>query len=153
MITGIAVIHGNFGPGIGRPMFGEPVERAKLVLGQGFERKEIQRPAVGVGQKAFQHGQVIDQRFAAGRGCGDDHVPPGPSEIHGLGLVGIQRGDALPDQDIADGPGPRPGRLRVYGILGPDNAVVGDLRLEALGGEQGADIVGYGVFSRGRHKK
>ena len=61
MIAGIAVVHGDFRPGGRRPVCGQTVEGPQLVLGQGFERKKIQSPAVRIDQKALQHGQVVNQ--------------------------------------------------------------------------------------------
>jgi hypothetical protein len=47
-------------------------EVLELVLGQGFSREEIQRPAEGIAQKAINNWQVVAQRFSA-RSAGNNH--------------------------------------------------------------------------------
>ena len=126
MVAGVAVVERGRGPGRLGPGRGQGREGRQLVLGQGLERKEIERPGVGIVQMALQHGQIVDQAFAAGRGRCHHHGMPGADVVRGQGLMAV-KADAALLQQIADGARPRQAAGREHGFRAGQQAVMGDL--------------------------
>ena len=74
----------------------EPEQALELVVHQGVDRIEIERPRLAIRQDALQHGQVIAQRLATRRRRDDDHVATGANVLQCLDLMGVQRIDPHP---------------------------------------------------------
>ena len=87
MIAYVAVVKGGAGAGVFRPGQTQALEGRLLILSQRLERKNIQGAGIRVLREALQHGEVIHQSLAAGRGRGDDDVPPRADMVRGLGLM------------------------------------------------------------------
>ena len=64
-------------------------ELARLVLGEGLGRVEVDRACTRVAREGVEHGQVERERLAAGRAGRDDHVVLVAGEP-GIGLVGVE---------------------------------------------------------------
>ena len=79
------------------------LELVELVLLQGLERKDVQRPGAGVLQEGGDHRRVVDQGLAAGGGGGQGHVVALQGSFDALGLVAVQGRDP--------GGGDHPGHL------------------------------------------
>ena len=126
MVAGVAVVERGRGPGRLGPGCGQGREGRQLVLGQGLERKEIERPGVGIVQMALQHGQVVDQAFAAGRGRCRHHGMPGADVVRGQGLVAVEAHAAL-FQQFVHGARPRQAAGREHRFRAGQQAVMGDL--------------------------
>ena len=140
MIRGVAVIQGGGGAGVLGPCGCQGVEGGKLVLRQGLERKKIEGARVGVAQMALQHGQVVDEAFAAGRGRGRHNGVPRANVVRGQRLMAVQSGDAALLKDAADGRGPGQARLRVLRLGGGQQAVASDLPAKPFRSQQGGNI-------------
>ncbi len=138
---GVAVVDGRGEGDVSGPL----VEHAELVLGQGLEGEDVQGAGPGVGQHGLQHGQGVGQCLAAGRGRGRDHVPSGAQQVQGPGLMGIELRDALALQDLEQGGGQGPAGILQPRLTAGQQPVVGDLALEALGVQEGLDVVVDGV--------
>jgi hypothetical protein len=96
----VAVI-GVCGDGGARPR-GEGVELGDLVVRERLRREEIQCPGLGRGEQRRQHGQVVDERLAAGRGRGDDDVLATQHRRDGIGLVCVECLDAPAAERLDD---------------------------------------------------
>ena len=140
VIRGVAVIQGGGGAGILGPCGGKGVKGGKLILRQGLERKKIEGARVGVAQMALQHGQIVDEAFAAGRGRGRHNGVPGADMIRGQGLMAVQSGYAALLKDAADGRGPGQARLGVLRFGCGQQAMAGDLPAKLFGSQQGGNI-------------
>ena len=71
----------------------ELCERARLVLGQGLGRVEVERPSFGLSGDRVQDGQVEAERLPRRRARGEDHVLPAPGCIPRRALMEIELGD------------------------------------------------------------
>ena len=140
MVRGVAVIQGGGGAGVLGPCGGEGVKGRKLVLGQGLERKKIQGACVGVAQVAFQHGQVVNEALAAGRGRGCHNGVPGADMVCGQGLMAIEARDAALFKGTAYGRGPGQARGGIPGFGRRQQTVAGNLPTQFFRGQQGGDV-------------
>ena len=140
VVAGVAVVQGGGGAGLAGPALHQSVERAQLVLRQRLERKEIQGAGVAVAQVAVEHGQVVDEAFAAGRGRGRNNGVPGSDMVCGQRLMAVQPGDAALLEHPADGGGPGQAGRGVARLYRCKNAVAGDLRPQFFRRQQRGDI-------------
>ena len=79
------------------------LEPLPLILLQRLQRKEIEGPSLGIGERAGQGRKVVDQGLPAGGGGGEDHVVPLAEELEGPGLVAVERFDPAPAQHRLQG--------------------------------------------------
>jgi hypothetical protein len=70
------------------------LEALALVPFERFQRKQIEGPEVGVGQRALEDREVVHERLSAGRGRRKDHVVPRGDVFERAALVGVQGADA-----------------------------------------------------------
>ena len=143
VITGVAIVQGGCRARFLWPACAKGVEGLQLVLGQGFEGKEIKRPGFRVQQMPFQDGQVVDQAFAAGRRRGGHNGMAGPNVVCGQGLVRIKADVPLRKQfaDCA-----RPGAA-VFGkkrCRFRQDMVMADLRAKFWTGQQFINVLANG---------
>jgi len=102
---------------VGLELADEAVHLVHLVVGQGLGGKEVQGTRLGLLEDALEHGQVVAQGLAAGRGRDEHHVPALPDELDGLCLVGVQSLKAPLLQHCLQA-GVDPGRIRGKAALG-----------------------------------
>ena len=150
MVAGVAVIKRDRGAGRLGPGGGQGREGRQLILGQGLERKKIQRPRLGIVQMAFQHGQIINKALAAGRGCGHHHGMPGADVVCGQGLMAVQAHVAFFQQPVH---GARPGQAagRENGFRAGQQTMMRDLTAQPGGGQQRGHVFAH-CRRRGRFR-
>ena len=61
-----------------------------LVVGQGLCGEEIDGPGLGLLEDLLEHGDVVAQGLAAGRGRDKDHVLALMDQLDGAGLVAVE---------------------------------------------------------------
>ena len=61
-----------------------------LVVGQGLCGKEVDGPGLGLLEDLLEHGDVVAQGLAAGRGRDEDHVLALVHQLDGAGLVAVE---------------------------------------------------------------
>ena len=85
-----------------RTQLGEPerAERPQLVLRQRLRRVEVERPLLRVACERVQHRQVEGERLPGGGAGRDDEVLAARGRRPSLGLVGVERLDALGRQGL-----------------------------------------------------
>ena len=82
------------GRALGREVMPPGVQLVELVMAQRLGGKEIEGAGVVVAQQRVQHGQVIAERLAAGRGRDDGHRVARARTGDGLGLMRVELCDA-----------------------------------------------------------
>ncbi len=85
----------------------EGVDRARLVLGEGLRRIEVERAGLRVAAEDVERRQVEAQRLAGG-GAGRDDRRPGPGRFERVGLMAVERVDPGGAQRVQ--------HLRVQGV-------------------------------------
>ncbi len=106
-----------------------------LVVGQRLGGKEIEGTGGGVGRQPRQDGQRIGQRFAAGRGRGDDDVLAAGHGVDGRRLVAVE---------LLDAPRPQRGRQPRIDRVGHGRIAAGPGG-DALPGDDIGDEVAVGA--------
>ena len=61
-----------------------------LVIGEGFCGEEVDGPGLGLLDDLLEHGDVVAQGLAAGRGRDKDHVFALMHQLDGAGLVAVE---------------------------------------------------------------
>ena len=92
----IVGVHADVVGALGADQGRERVQLGHLILRERLGRKEVQRPRGRILQDGVEHRQVVAERLARGRGCGDDDVLAGRHALIRLGLVAIELAHAAP---------------------------------------------------------
>ena len=85
----VAVIRARLKPDV-VAHFGEAIERAQLVLGQGLGGVHVQHGRVRIGEDRLDRRDLIAQGLAAGRARYDDHVAAAAHLPDGVALVTVE---------------------------------------------------------------
>src|SRR5262249_23624714 len=83
------------GPQLGNA---ERLQRAGLILPERLRRVQVEDTGLRVAGNRIEDGQVERERLAARRAGGDDQMLAAVSGLGGLGLMAVERGDALRDE-------------------------------------------------------
>src|SRR5262249_55967005 len=90
----------------------------ELIFGQRLGRVEIDSPGFRLMQETIEHGQVVAERLAAGRGCDDDHVLARLGQLESLDLMSIEPGHVAADESLTEPGGYRWRDVRELGSPG-----------------------------------
>ena len=97
---------------------GVGAQAVALIAGQRLQREEVERPGLLAGLRRPQHGELVDERLAAGGGRGEHDVGARVEPLEGPNLVLVEGADAAAGEGggearVARRPGVAPpGRLR-----------------------------------------
>jgi len=122
-------------------MGAQGLEGAKLVLGQGLERKEVEGAVVRMGEQPVEDRDIVDQALARGGRGGDHDMAAGPYLVDGLHLVTVEPVDALVRQGLAQRGRQRLRQFAVGGLAGGNLLVMHHKRAEATRIFEGPQVV------------